>query len=544
MFKHGNVKISGETFIESEQGFRSLVENAASPIAVANLRGRLIYVNRALADLTGYSVEELLGAPFRDFLHPDDRAKVTRLFLKAIVLRRRLRYLDFRIVRKDGRVLYLMSKPTSFAFQGRKTCFQAIIVDITERKEIEKKLEETNRKLQLIFETALEGITIVDPKENITFANAAFAEMMGYRIGELTGSNLRRLVDEKGFGEIRKQTENRKKGRVSRYEVVLYRKDGDRRLVQVSASPMWNEEGDFVGTLAIVMDITERKNVEEGLRESEEKFRSLFEKANDAFVLVGLSGRILDLNRSAAELAGMRKEEILGKSFLKLRLVSLRNVPMLLNRLRSNSQGKTITGFELEIRRKDGDKRFIEVNSTLIRKKGMPVCYLAIVRDITERRHMQRKLEEYAQQLEEMVEKRTKQLRETQEQLIKSERLAAIGQVAAMVGHDLRNPLTGINGATYYLKMKLGPRSGKKTRQMLDLIERDIQYSNKIITDLLEYSKESNLEPVETTPRSIVEEAISSVIFPRNIKVTNLTKDEPKMTIDAEKMKSSPEFGQ
>jgi C4-dicarboxylate-specific signal transduction histidine kinase len=91
---------------------------------------------------------------------------------------------------------------------------------------------------------------------------------------------------------------------------------------------------------------------------------------------------------------------------------------MLLNRLRSNSQGKPTTGFELEIRRKGGDKRFIEANSTLIRKKGMPVCYLAIVRDITERRHMQRKLEEYAQQLEEMVEKRTRQLRETQEQLI------------------------------------------------------------------------------------------------------------------------------
>jgi signal transduction histidine kinase len=162
---------------------------------------------------------------------------------------------------------------------------------------------------------------------------------------------------------------------------------------------------------------------------------------------------------------------------------------------------------------------------------------LVIARDVTERKAMQKKLEEYSQQLEALVEQRTRQLKEAQDQLIKSERLAAIGQVAAMVGHDLRNPLTGINSAAYYLKTRLGSTMNKKTMEMLELIEKDVQYSNKIITDLLEYSREIKLEFGETTPKSIIREASSLVEIPVNIHILDLTQDEPRIKIDLEKMK-------
>jgi signal transduction histidine kinase len=150
---------------------------------------------------------------------------------------------------------------------------------------------------------------------------------------------------------------------------------------------------------------------------------------------------------------------------------------------------------------------------------------------------MERKLEEYSQQLEEMVEHRTKQLKDTQERLVKSERLAAIGQVAAMVGHDLRNPLTGISGAAYYLKMKLGPKAEKKMFQMLEIIEKDVQYSNKIITDLMDYSKEIKLELTETTPKSIIAESISLIQIPEKVQLADSTLNEPKIKIDIDKMK-------
>jgi signal transduction histidine kinase len=106
-----------------------------------------------------------------------------------------------------------------------------------------------------------------------------------------------------------------------------------------------------------------------------------------------------------------------------------------------------------------------------------------------------------------------------------------------MVGHDLRNPLTGINSAAYYLKTKLGPQIDQKKREMLELIEKDVQYSNKIITDLMEYSREIKLELTQTTPKSILEDAISLVKVPKNIQVIDTTQNEPVVKMDVENMK-------
>lgn len=148
-----------------------------------------------------------------------------------------------------------------------------------------------------------------------------------------------------------------------------------------------------------------------------------------------------------------------------------------------------------------------------------------------------KQIKEYADQLELKVEQRTQELMEAQNRLLKSERLATIGEIAAMVGHDLRNPLTGIAGATYYLKMKSDPKMGKKTKEMLELIEGDIEYSNKIINDLLEYSREIQLELTETTPKIIIKEALSLVKVPKNIQVSDSTRTEPRIRVDVEKMK-------
>ncbi|MFQ5759279.1 MAG: GAF domain-containing protein, partial [Candidatus Bathyarchaeia archaeon] len=143
---------------------------------------------------------------------------------------------------------------------------------------------------------------------------------------------------------------------------------------------------------------------------------------------------------------------------------------------------------------------------------------------------------EYADQLELKVKQRTEELMEAQCRLLKAERLAAIGEVAAMVGHDLRNPLTGIAGVAYYLKMKLGSEIDKKTREMLELMDRDIEYSSRILSDLLEYSGEIMLELTETTPKTIMREALSLVEVPKNIQVSDITQSEPKIKVDVEKM--------
>jgi signal transduction histidine kinase len=116
-------------------------------------------------------------------------------------------------------------------------------------------------------------------------------------------------------------------------------------------------------------------------------------------------------------------------------------------------------------------------------------------------------------------------------------RLKAIEQMAAMVGHDLRNPLTGIANAAYYLRMKIGSDLGSKATEMLDLIDRDIEYSNKIVDDLLEYSRAIGLNLSESNPKSIVKEALELVNIPANVQVLDFTEDTPKITVDIDKMK-------
>ncbi len=117
------------------------------------------------------------------------------------------------MLRKDGQILTLLSKPSRFTINGKTIGFQAIIINITELKEKDKKLRETNEKLETILETAMEGVIIADPEDNILFMNKAFAKMLGYKETELKGINLRKLLDEVEYEKVRKETEKRKRGK-------------------------------------------------------------------------------------------------------------------------------------------------------------------------------------------------------------------------------------------------------------------------------------------------------------------------------------------
>jgi len=152
-------------------------------------------------------------------------------------------------------------------------------------------------------------------------------------------------------------------------------------------------------------------------------------------------------------------------------------------------------------------------------------------------REARRQLEAYADQLEQKVEERTRELKKSQEQLLKAQRLAVIGEVAGMVGHDLRNPLTSIAGAEYYLKKRLSSEADYKIKEMLALIEKNIGYSNKIINDLLDYSRETELELTENNLKPIIKETLSLVEIPKNVRIIDLTENKPRIKVDTEKIK-------
>jgi signal transduction histidine kinase len=193
---------------------------------------------------------------------------------------------------------------------------------------------------------------------------------------------------------------------------------------------------------------------------------------------------------------------------------------------------------EIALEDDNGNTQWIELVVTPIKdKEGNVVAALELAVNITERKLMQNKLAEYSQQLEKLVAKRTEELKNTQAKLVKSERLATIGELAAMVGHDLRNPLTGIMGAAYYLKTKHSAEIGTKGKEMLKSIENAINYSNKIVNDLLEYSRDLTLDLTKVTSKALLKNALPSLEVPNGIKIIDATEDHPPIKADKEKMR-------
>ena len=169
--------------------------------------------------------------------------------------------------------------------------------------------------------------------------------------------------------------------------------------------------------------------------------------------------------------------------------------------------------------------------------EGNVVAVLELAVDITKIKCMQSELSKYSEKLEELVEKRTALLKQAQARLVKTERLAAIGELAGMVGHDLRNPLSGIKNSAYYLKKKGAEISEVQAKEMLDTIDKCVDYSNKIVSDLLDYSREIRLELQECSLRKLLIEALAMMNMPEKVEILNHVPDELHLKVDSDKIK-------
>lgn len=248
------------------------------------------------------------------------------------------------------------------------------------------------------------------------------------------------------------------------------------------------------------------------LKESEERLRSIFVASPDAVTATDLNGNIVECNEQAVRMHGYpSRSELIGKNALVL--IAKKDHNRAVENMKKTLDEGVVKNLEYTFATKDGREFPAELSASVVKDaSGESMGFVAITKDITVRKQME-------------------------QQLFKTERLAAIGELAAMIGHDLRNPLTGIVGATYYLKTKLGLKMDLKAREMLEIIEKDIEYSNKIINDLLDYSRDIKLEVTEIAPKELTREALALVALPGNVQVINLTGDEPKMKADIDRLK-------
>ena len=294
-----------------------------------------------------------------------------------------------------------------------------------------------------------------------------------------------------------------------------------------------------------------QKRAREELEASEEKYRNLCEEARVGMLRLDRKGTVTYANRLVIDIVGLNKDDVVGKNLLKF--IPMKSRPKIFMEHISVIRGNNVEG-ETEIITPKG-KLTIEYASNPVRQGAKVIGCETVMRDITDKKEMERKLAEYAAQLETMVETRTIELKKSEEKLVqhskhleelveektkqlrKAERMATIGELAGMVGHDLRNPMTSISGAVYYIKNKSRLDENSKSKEMLDLIQKDICRANKIISDLLEYSRELKLELETCNPKTLVTAASLLVEIPNNIQVVSRIENVPEIRVDVEKMK-------
>ena len=381
-----------------------------------------------------------------------------------------------------------------------------------------------------------------------------------------------------------------------------YVQDKQRVYVHTVKTPVKDEKGNVVGILGTFWDITDRKQMENALRESEENYRNISKKMSGFMKSSAVLLSSTDLHKRLQTILEVVCEQGWRRAVITLKNENLETTDIVAAGLTKEEEehlrghqppGKVMrkrlsSMFEhyrlgefyylpwsdplvqeqfqfavpSKMRKKDvfdwdpDDLLYIPLRlpgGRVVGIMGMddpqdgrrptraslaPLELFAHQAAIAiENGKLIQQVREYAQHLEEKVEERTRQLKETQQQLVKSERLAAIGELAAMIGHDLRNPLTGIAGAAYYLKAKCSPKMDSKLKEMFKVIEKDVEYSNKIINDLLEYSRDIKLDLNESNPRVMVKEALSAVKIPKRVRVADLTRDKPEIKADTDKMK-------
>ncbi len=377
----------------SEKRFRETFEQAAVGMAHIAPYGEFLRINQRFCDIVGYSRPELLKLTFQDITHPDDLEEDLANVRRVLAGEINTYSMEKRYCRKDGSIVWVNLTVALYReTDGRPDYFISVIEDITDRKRAEEALRESENRYRALVETVREGIGIVDDDENILFVNSAFTRMLGYRIDELVDHNLKEFTAQGEFAKLKDQTRRRLKGESSRYETVLYTKKGEARMFSVSATPLADEKGEFIGTLGVVSDITDRKRTEQALKETKDWLQHIIDNSWDIIFQVDLKGNYTFGNKAAERVTGYTLEELLRMNMRELAAPEYRE--MLFNRIARRIKKKPLSQpFEFEIIRKDGRRVWLELATAAQYSGDELVGVQGVARDVTERVFAERALQ-------------------------------------------------------------------------------------------------------------------------------------------------------
>jgi PAS domain S-box-containing protein len=524
-----------EALIKSEELSRAIVANAPIGIATSDPSYYFARANEAFCRILGYTEDELKKLTFKEITHPKDLQDSIKKMnaledgkISSLVQEKRY-------FKKDGSIIVGRVIVNAIRNQlGQVILFISELEDITKSKQLEDDLRSSEERFRAISTSAMDAIILSDEEDKIIYWNPAAEKTFGFTESEAVGKKLADLVipphgqknHETLLEELRQRTFSKKHA-----GYLALRKNGSLFPMELAVVSVQLKDKNCL--LSIVRDITEWKAMEEALRQERDMLENMAANIDAGLTLIGRDYRVLWANKLMKKIYGNDLENkfcysIYNKSNQICQDCGVKKV---------FENGAAVDRHDYHLKF-DGRDDWVELIVTSVKDKdGKVVAALELAVNITERKRLQTKLAEYSQRLEEVVQQRTEQLKKTQAELVKSERLAAIGELAGMVGHDLRNPLSGIKNSAYFMKKKGNEISQTQAQEMLETINKCVDYSNKIVNDLLDYSREVRLELREESLKKLLTECLCLVDISEKIEISNRLNDKPVVKIDADKIK-------
>jgi len=371
----------------SEGHYRAMFENAAVGITRVDLNGMLVDVNQKFCDMLGHARAELLGKSVKDITHPDDygpgtvaRGEITRGATKSAIGEKRF-------LHKDGSVVWArrsMSIVRDAA--GNAQFIISVVEDITERKQAEEALLVANSQLQMLVQSSPLAIYTRDMNGMLTSWNPAAEKMYGWKASEVLGKPLPSVSDE-----ARPESDALRMRLLAGEAFIKHvarrrRRDGSPIDIDASLAPLRDVNGNVNGIIAVVADITERKQAEAAARASEERFRATFDQAAVGIVHTSYEGRYLLVNQKFCDMLGYRDYELVGRAATDFTHPDDRETGRQKRQLIWDGK---LAGYTEEKRylRKNGTVIWTNRTVSLARDaSGKPLYFIRVIEDITERK--------------------------------------------------------------------------------------------------------------------------------------------------------------
>lgn len=458
-----------QVILRSQRNFKELIDSFDDPACAVSLDGTMRTVNKRITDLTGLTYSELVGRKIYDLVEEPTQEDVERGLGRFLEKKRWSGTVRIRL-KNNARPLYFECVLNGIIKGDEIVGASMLGRDVTEQREKELRFTE-------LFETLQEGVYFSTPEGHLLDANPALVSLLGYlEKRDLLAVEPATLNFDPGQPVLGRAVDDR--GGVRTREIKLRRKDGAAAVFLDSSRAVWDTSGNIIRYQGTLVDITEKRKMERQLAQQEEFRGRLLESFPDLILVVDLEERYTFVSSRARDLLGYEPQDMLGKKISELEDHS----PELASLYHEVVSGKEIfASAEYGSRHRDGNWRTMRAaGSQLVDAEAKISGVIISVRDIT----VERKLEQ---------------------QVVQSERLAAMGAMIGGVAHELNNPLTAIMGVSELLQ---DTETNESSRKQLAMLQQQARRAAEIVQNLTYFSRppapgKSRINLVEVVERTL-----------------------------------------